>query len=281
MPDAEWGAVLEELYALPLTEFTTARDELAAESSSGSRVTALRRPSPSAWLINQLVRHRAEELRATLALGDRLRDAQDRLDAPELARLARDRRRLVAALVQQAKDVAVELGQKASAAALNEVGDTLTAALSDAAATDSVMSGRLLRSLVSVGLDPVDLAGAVAGGEAAEPPASARRLRAVDPEEKARRTRLRRAVEDAAAELASAEAGLDEIDRRMVRSGRRLDDLRGELSELEEQLRAVKSDIAAAERDARALEKEHDRAGRAVDDARVEWESAKNALGEE
>ncbi|MRG61217.1 hypothetical protein GE115_15285 [Agromyces sp. CFH 90414] len=166
--DDALARVADELYGLAPDEFTAARNARAKQLKPDDRALAakigeLRKPSAVAWVVNQLVRHRADELDDLLALGDELRAAQADLDAASLTQLARERRKLVGAMARQAGALADELGHPARGSTLDEVAETLQAALTDAAAAAAVRSGRLVRGLEAVGTE-VDLDGAVAGG---------------------------------------------------------------------------------------------------------------------
>jgi hypothetical protein len=72
----------DDLYGLPLEEFVSARDTLARElrkagkTDAADEVKALRKPSVSAWTVNQLARRHPQELKALVKAGDGLRKAQ-------------------------------------------------------------------------------------------------------------------------------------------------------------------------------------------------------------
>src|SRR4029450_8470746 len=71
-----------DLYGLPFDEFTKARDELAKElrkagkKEAADEVKAFRKPSVSAWVVNQLARRHPQEMKALVKAGDDLRKAQ-------------------------------------------------------------------------------------------------------------------------------------------------------------------------------------------------------------
>ena len=73
----------DQLYGLPLEEFTPARDAAAKElRKAGDRETAARvaklpKPSPAAWTANQVAREQPELIEALLDAGAALRAAQD------------------------------------------------------------------------------------------------------------------------------------------------------------------------------------------------------------
>lgn len=268
-----------ELYDLPPSEFTAARNARAKELRSDApdvakRVAELRRPSPAAWIVGQLVRHRADRLAQVLELGAELREAQQDLDASALSQLTRDRRALTAALAKEGAALAAARGVNAPAATLDEVSQTLQAAMADAAAADAVTSGRLIRALEVVGFDPVDLDGAVAGPA----PDGSAPARTSPPDELAAR-RARRAAEKAAREaeealersrrtLADARAAVAENTRRTSELTRRRDELRAELGRVERDLERATAESADLEERAAAADRQHVDAERALAEAR-------------
>lgn len=301
------------LYALRPDEFTAARNTRARELRDDDReladaVGSLRRPSPAAWLANQLVRHRADEVEQLFELGDELREAQDDLDAVSLARFAKERRRLVAALAQEAGGLAEELGNPVRRPVLDELAQTLQAGMVDASAADAVRSGRLVRGLEAVGVE-VDLDGAIAGGP--DEPAAARatakraagRKREATEEHETRDARREREARDArdardarearekeehrereraasAAEerAAEASAALDGLERDLTALDERIADDTTHRDDLEEELRALEDRLAEHTRERRRLARDRDRAARAAASARDEANAARDAL---
>ena len=70
----------EDLYGLPLADFTPARDALVKQhkgSPLAAALKALRKPSTAAWVVDLLVRHETEQVEQVLAVGAALRSAQD------------------------------------------------------------------------------------------------------------------------------------------------------------------------------------------------------------
>jgi hypothetical protein len=305
--------VADELYALLPDVFTAARNARAKRMRLDDRelakaVAELRRPSPAAWLVNQLVRHRPDQLEQLLQLGEQLREAQADLDAATLTALARERRKVVGALARDAGRLAAELGNEVRGPVTDAVAETLQAAMTDSSAADAVRTGRLVRGLEAIGTE-VDLDGAVAGGSEPRSKTSARSTRTPardevaerrerkrreeaesDEEREARereeakqaereraaRERAERAAAKAeeravAAEQAAAEASarLDDAHAAADRAAETRDDLEAQLRELESRLSAAERDLADAERAVRPLERDHDRASRAADEARA------------
>jgi hypothetical protein len=168
MPD-DLLALADELYGLPLPEFTPARDAKAKElkgSPLAAQVKALRKPSTAAWVVNLLVRRDAEQVEQVLAVGAALREAQESMSADELRALTRQRRQLTAAVTTQARRLAREEGTRVTEAVAEQVEATLTAAMVDEQCGRAVRSGLLVAALVATGVDPTDVASAVALPEA-------------------------------------------------------------------------------------------------------------------
>ncbi|MET0725251.1 MAG: transposase [Leifsonia sp.] len=280
MADDALIPIADELYALPPTEFTAARNSRAAtvkadDRDLAERVRELKKPSPGAWLVNQLVRHRASALAAVLDLGDELRDAQERRDAPELTRLTRLRRTEVAALGRTAGELAAELGHPVARAGLDEVEQTVNAALADAAATDAVLSGRLVRTLITVGFDPVDLDNAVAGGAAVPRPAG----RPVeDIAVRRERKRLEQAASEAERAAASARRAFDIAAGHAADAERRRREAQADRDDAEDRLRAADARLARADRESAELERERDAAQSASAEAETAAAAAREAL---
>ncbi|MBT0769346.1 hypothetical protein KIH74_10475 [Kineosporia sp. J2-2] len=160
-----------ELYAVEPGRFTAERTRLAGDARAAGDADAaraigeLRRPTTSAWLVNQLARGEqgsAGEMERLEQLGGQLRQAQAVLDAPRMRELTRQRHQLVTALVGRADEVAAAAGQRVSAAVRRELEDTLGAAVADEQASMAVMSGRLTRALTYAGFGEVDITEATA-----------------------------------------------------------------------------------------------------------------------
>jgi hypothetical protein len=109
----------------------------------------------AAWASNQLVRAHPERVEPILRLGEGLRRAHRELDGGQLRELTPQQRSLVQALSAQGRRLAAEAGQPLNEAAVEEVEQTLYAALADPDAAQQWAGGRLTRALSA----SVDLAG--------------------------------------------------------------------------------------------------------------------------
>ncbi len=305
----------DELYGLVPEEFTAARNarakELRAEDRElAGRIAELRKPSPAAWILNQLLRDHGDAVDELLELGDELRDAQSAGDGKALTQIGSERRRLIAALLNRAGELADAADRSPSRAVLDEVEQTLIAATVDAAASDALRTGRLVRSLQAVGFEEVELDGAVAGETSAarpakrkapqrrQPPITKGKARGVRDDEAAEREAEQEAARRAEAEQANrqarerAEADVREARERAEAAQRALaeaedllhaaewnaDELRDERHELEARLKELRTEIADAERDEREAERVRTKAATAADRARDDVEAAEAAL---
>jgi hypothetical protein len=262
-------ALADELYGLPLPEFTPARDgrsrELKkSEPELAAAVKALRKASVAAWVVNLLVRREADQVGQVLGVGAALREAQDSLAGDELRALTRQRRQLTGAVTARARAVAAESGQRVTQAVADQVEATLTAAILDEGCARAVRSGLLVNALAATGVDAVDLGSAVALPEALGFTATPRAAEAaprpelhVVPDPEADRKALaaaRAELEEAEAELADAAADLEDVTARVhdleargLQVQGEIDELRRRLADLESQAEEVDEDLDEAE----------------------------------
>jgi hypothetical protein len=143
------GEAVEELYSADPEEFTQRRGELAAaarsagQAATARQIAALRKPTRSAWVINQLARTDPDAVSRLAELGEELRAAERSRDGSNLRELSQARRQLIAALVRQALAAS---GQQGAPAVLREdITATLAAALADPEVAGQIQLGMLLR----------------------------------------------------------------------------------------------------------------------------------------
>jgi DNA-binding phage protein len=129
--------IADRLYGLPIEEFTSARNDAAAELRNAGRrdeadeVKALRKPTAAAAAVNRLVREHGDQVEEYLAAAAALRDAQFAGKGD------------VAAATKLERETLDRLVDLASA----EVRQTLQAAAVDDAAAEELRRGRLEREL--------------------------------------------------------------------------------------------------------------------------------------
>jgi hypothetical protein len=129
--------IADRLYALPIEEFTSARNDAAAELRKEGRrdeadeVKALRKPTAAAAAVNRLVREHRDQVEAYLAAAAALRDAQFAGKGDVAAATKLERKTL----------------ERLFRLASGEVRQTLQAAAVDDAAAEELRRGRLEREL--------------------------------------------------------------------------------------------------------------------------------------
>jgi hypothetical protein len=164
---ANYGAIAapsseDDLYALPLDEFTAARNELEkklrgdGEREQAKAVKALRKPTAPAWALNQIARRRGKDVDRLVAAGERLRVAQESLlqggDRNELTDAVAEERELVGDLAAAAAAIAGEAGIATGASLDEKLRATLHAAATDEDTARELAAGRLTREREAVGL---------------------------------------------------------------------------------------------------------------------------------
>ncbi len=162
VPDLEQE--LDGLYALPLEEFTKARNDLAArlkrahQGEAAAAIRSLRKPATVAWAANQLARTEPKQVAALLETGERLRETQQRVlagegSAEELADATGAERTAIRGLLSSARGA---LGSRGTAAVLDRLGQTLRAAAVDDLGRQLLERGRLTEPLTAVGFGPLE-----------------------------------------------------------------------------------------------------------------------------
>jgi hypothetical protein len=255
----------QDLYALPLDEFTRARDELARRLRKEGRrdeadaVKALRKPTIAAWALNQLARQRKEDVTRLLEAGEQLRAAQEDLlgggGRSELDAASARERELVGALARDAAAIAAEAGAGSSGALVEKLRATLHAAAADEDLARRLASGRVLRETEAVGVFGVPAEGAPptrprrAGAKTKRPAREVRelerRLKAARAEERDARRRkdtTERATERAREQAERAAKRLDAARRDEEEATVALEEAEAETGRLEAELEALRKD---------------------------------------
>ena len=258
---------VDELFLLPLREFTAARDRLAAQLVAAKQrdrarvVKALRRPTVAAWVVNQLAHRHAAAVRRLLDAGAVLRRAQyalGRRGSADDFRAATKRRQET---LRELRALAAPLLREAgSAAHLDDVLATLEVASVDPAAAKAVTSGRLSRELPRpAGFGDahdayqLTLVPSGKGSPSPRPATEPKRTRAADVTAKrrgreraaeARRLEQEGARSEQAAKRAAERVATRERSRRELEQ--RVQELREELQAAERRLRDTEGEVARA-----------------------------------
>jgi hypothetical protein len=227
--------IASEIYQLPPSEFTMARDARATEARlTGDRILAgdikrLKKPTVAAWALNLLAHNRPNELRRLVELGASLHQAQQKLAGDELRRLSRQRVELVGALAEEAKNLTEKAGQTTSKAVSEELHETLEAALADEQAAEMVLSGRLTKALQHAGLGTVGVDASIGRarvGSGGAGQAVTRAGEGVQRRAQADAKEMRRLAEAKHREREKAERELEGVEQKLARAVEDLERLR-------------------------------------------------------
>lgn len=262
-------AAAAELYALAPEEFVGARTALvkraraAKDRTLATAIGALRKPTRTAWLVNLLARDDPDAIDALLDLGDALRTAQEQRDGPALRALSAQRRTAIDALVRRGTALGRDAGHPPTESTLNEVAQTLQAALGDPGVAEQVRGARLAGAAVYGGFGGVAASEpgvAASGGDdlaallAASMPAP-EQAAAPEKDELAERKRRAAAERRAALEqardetrdaLAEAQEAADRATEEADRRAEAVDRLKEQLAQAEDAERESRTSARAA-----------------------------------
>lgn len=265
---AAYDQAVQELYQAPLSRFVAERKRLAddlrasGEREAATELLARKRPTISAWAVNQLWWHARDDFDALLATAAKLREG-------ELAAQGAHRE-AIARLRQRAAAILADAGHGASEATLRRVTTTL-AAVAAAGGFDPDPPGALAADREAPGFEAAGIAlGAGDGHAPARAPARAGghhdghdghggHHRDGHAEDRAAQLRARAAAEAERARRAAAEA-----ERARVRAERH---------RLEAALRTARGELESRERARRVAEQ-------AVEEARGKIEELERKLAE-
>lgn len=165
---------IDALFTLPLAEFTSVRNTLAARlkkeklTDEAERVKLLGKPPVSAWAVNQLYWNHRDEFEQLIATGKRFHSAQASRSAAKVANM-RDslaaRRQSLADLSELATELLRDAGHNPSQDTLRRIITTLEALSAYALLPDGPTPGRLTQDV-----DPPSfelLASLISGGVSA------------------------------------------------------------------------------------------------------------------
>jgi hypothetical protein len=134
---------IDELWGLPLDEFTAVRDALAKELRAKGRgddaaeVAALRKPTVAAWVVNRLARDQRKEVHHLVRSAEGIRAGSKGAD--ERFREGADR------LTRLARDVLHDAGRTPTDAVIRDVATTLRVGAAEA--PELLVAGRLTQPL--------------------------------------------------------------------------------------------------------------------------------------
>jgi len=259
-------AVSDELYGLPLDDFTPARNvrerqaKAAGEKDLAAQIHQFKKPNLVAWLANQLARERADEVRSLLELGAALREATATLSGQQLRELSRQQRQLVDALVQQAQRLASAAGRKVSEDTARGLEDTLRAALVDPLAAEALAAGWLTEGMQNSGFGRLASREGPAGS--AMGPTVGAQSPASRPRAHEQRKRAEYDVVQATAAANKAIAARQEIHARLEAADERVAEYLGRVERLRKKLEEALQAQSRAQKDQARAQAAFDRADR-------------------
>jgi hypothetical protein len=274
--DNDLGDEVDDLFRLPLAEFTGARNTLAArlkKSGQGDEavlVKALAKPSVSAWAVNQLYWNHREAFDRLIASGERFHKVQGSRAAGKVAdmRTALDARRealtqLTDLATSLLRDAGTNAGQNPSLDTIRRVTTTLEALSVYASRSDAPRPGRLTHDVDPPGFE--SLASFVPGAGMAKAAAQPARL---TPSQKSTKTGRKVASEDDARQLEETRKAKIAAARAALQDARRsLTEARASAQSLEAAQKKAAAEAKETERERRNAEKSLEKAKAASEDA--------------
>lgn len=246
MSDIDIEEQVARLYGEPLDRFTAARNDLvshlkkAGDKEAADRVRSLKKPSMSAWVVNQLVRTREVDLKRLLRAGEQVEKAQQSLLAGGKNADFDDARRKERAAVQAMRNAATEVHPEISVAILERVTRSLEAA-SSAEGRARLKEGRLTEDLEPPGFE---LLSGLGGGSQVKTAKSKQRLNTLSERRAAAREHLKTAQAETKKlekEARKAEADAAKAVKAAESARKRSESAAAELTTIEDELAKVAS----------------------------------------
>jgi len=263
---------VDELFKLPLSEFTDARNSLAKRLKQSGRandanvVKTLAKPSVSAWTVNQLYWHHRDAFEELLAAGQRFRKAQRGGKVADM-RGALDARRQA---LSQLSDLASSLLNNPTPDMIRRVSTTLEAMSALASFSDGPTPGRL-----SQDVDPPGFESLASFVPAARP---AKRTEEKDETRQVRIAAAKVSLQAARKALADARARVDSLESSQKKAHAEAKEAEKRRREAEERFKRAKAAADAATERSQSMIAEAQEATQAVEDAKRAVESASKEL---
>ena len=310
MPSVLETRAEDELFRLPLSEFTAARNALAAklkkdgDSAESDRIKALSKPPVSAWVVNQLYWKHHSAFERLLTAGEHFRNAQAAQLSGKSADLRgplEERREALGELTKRATQVLTDAGHTPSPDMMRRIMTTLEAVATYGNGAGAPPPGRLTADVDPPGFEA--LAALVPTGTGHRPagkghsvprvipfnqPKPRRGARtAGDEREDARRAEqerrdqqveARKALRDAERALAEARRAAERARTDMKAAAARAKAAEKAKAALEARVEKLTADAEAARQAARQVASRAEEAAQAVDDAERALASAREQL---
>jgi hypothetical protein len=297
---------IDDLYRLPLSDFTPARNALATrlrksgKTADSDEVKSLVKPSIPAWAVNQVFWKHRPVFDRLLSAGDRLRQAQSSTLAGKSGdvRGALDAvREALSELSRLAADEMTTAGHNASAGVMRAVTATLEALSAYGTIADAPQAGRLVDEVDPPGFETLaalvpNASGSVSSDAPSRvlkfqqqtspaPPPSRKGADSEERREAERRAKLeaaKAAVKEADTNLRDAKSIAQEAQASLKKAAADAKDTEQAMIEAEQVLDKAARDAHTARQLARRLAAEAEAAAQAVEDAERALAHAKRAV---
>ena len=266
---------IDELFRLPLSEFTAARNALSARLAKLDRVVeakhvkSLVKPPATAWAVNQLYWKNPKAFDQLIAATDRVRKAQTQQSKnADLRELLSEKKRMMSDLIDRATKLLTDAGHAASQDAMRRVSATLEALAVWGKTEGGPRAGRLTEDLDAPGFDA--LAAVMSGAKIEPAKVLAFKPKKVAEDPVAARARARAAVKE-------AEKTLREAQRAAERAETALTKANAKAAAIEKQKKAIDARYSEAREESRAASDDAKSAAQAVAAAERSLARAKEA----
>jgi hypothetical protein len=281
---------VDELFKLPLAEFTDARNTLAKQLKQSGRandanfVKTLAKPSISAWTVNQLYWHHREAFDTLLAAGQRFRKAQTSGKVADMRGSLEARREALTELADLASSALSDAGHNPSQETIRRVTTTLEALSALASFSDGPTPGRLSEDVDPPGFEslasfvPGTMKATTKPAPSQKPSTSARDARKLEETRQVRIAAARVSVHAAKKSLADAKVRAQTLQAAHKKSYAEAKQAEKQLREAEERFKKAKTAFEAASQRSQSIAAEAEEATKAVDDAKRAIEKASKEL---
>jgi hypothetical protein len=297
---------IDDLFQLPLSEFTAARNALASQlkksghADEAARIKTLAKPSISAWAVNQLFWRHRKLFDRLIASGEEFREAQAAQisgKAADIRKPLEERRKALAELAQAAAVVLKEASHPATPETMRRVTTTLEALSTLANVPDAPRAGRLTDDVDPPGFETLaalipSVGGAKSGDGrgavlrfAPKPPRTAGRKRDTgeddherEQSQKARAAAAKAAVQAAERNVRDAQRTAEQAEAGLKKAAARLKEAERTKAELEQQLEQATAELNEARQGARRATTAAEDAAQGVTDAERALEKARKEL---
>ena len=293
MPETD----LDQLFQLPLGEFTAARNALAARlkkagrPDEADRIKGLTKPSISAWAANQLFWKHRPVFDRLIASGEEMRRAQAAQLAGKPAEVRKSleaRRKALTDLVRRASDLLTAASHNPTPEMMRRITTTLEALSIYGAAPGGPSAGRLIEDVDPPGFETLAalVPGVLAGSRAGSGPSSVipfqkkasktgapqrtpgeRESGGLEAAREAKRAAAREARKTAERDLREARTNAERAEAALKKAATRVKAAEQARTDAEQRLEKASAELTEAKQAARLVAAEAEQAAQAVADA--------------